>query len=270
MRLAVAAALVALGLCRAAFAQCSDLAPLERLLGDAKTAQAHGACLASDVAALPPAPYNRQPPPQEPSMTVRVTARGFVGATGEPVADLHAAIRANPNISWERTHANAAAHGVAIEAEAAAPARLVKEALAVLADEHVKQVWLIFKPANAVAAPPPHALDHEFGGKGQEAVMRAVGVLRREVAPCPAVQRIFGRMGGQLLDGKMDLMIKDSVGALKECDCKMKPATLAALWWNLALKNLGVAVPVDPARALPWGRGTWGEATPAVLAALKP
>jgi hypothetical protein len=257
-----------LTLARPAHAECSDLAPLERLLADVKTAHGHGACLASDVAGLPPAPNNKQPPPEGPAMTVRVTARGFSAGMDSPTDDLQSLVRNNPNIQWERTQPQSALHGVAIEAEAAAPARLVKQALAVLAQEHIKQVWLIFKPKEPITAPAPHALDSQFAGHGRDDVMRAVGIVRREVAVCAPVQRLFGRLGGQLQSGRIDLMVTQSVGALKECNCTMKPATLTALWWNLAFKNLAVAVPVAPGQTLPFGSGTWGEAAPAVLQAL--
>jgi hypothetical protein len=259
-------------LAHVAHAKCGDLTQFQQFLMDAHDLYVAGAMFADDVSKLATAPLNKLAKPQGPSMTVRVTPRGFVVGSGEPTHDLRPAVQANPNIQWEREHADAAMHGVTLEVEAAAPAKLLGDALAALADEKITQVWLVFRPKDRLDAPARSPLDAELTpkGRGPEDVQKLVQVIQRETAACPQIRGLLGRMGGQLSDGRLKIMVYDTDAALKECDCAMKPATVATIWWHLAFKNFGVAIPVDPTRKLPLGNGTWGEAAPKIIRLLAP
>jgi hypothetical protein len=205
------------------------------------------------------------------AMDLVIEAEGVREGNGRlvPFAEVGALVGANRNLEFARGNPNAIARGILIHAHANAPAASVRAA-ALVALSTKERVWLAFRLADKqIAAPPPSPLTPSLEKIRPGDFDAVLAIVVTEFGRCEPLMAMMRKMAGLTPAGRLDLLIKGTPQALEECKCKLPGPNLASILWTLAFRDLGTAVELTgKLDKLPWGKGTWAEAAPAIVKAL--
>jgi hypothetical protein len=252
---------------------CGDeLSAYDRWLAPIRADFAAGARMADHVDRLVAIPLQGAGPEYR-AMTLVVDDSGVHDGNGPARSADQAGqlIAANRNLQWSRDHSNAIAHGIVVEAIVNAPASSVRAAL-VAAGASREDVWLEFRASNASAAAPPVSRVTETLSKvDSHDVGPLVQLITNEFAKCPDLMKMMQGAADASEGQKVEALITKSSPAMSKCACATSPDVVASILWTMALKDLGVYLPVqrDAIAKLPFSAGkTWKDAAPAVVKAL--
>jgi hypothetical protein len=231
-----------------------------------------GAMLSMPTAKLVAVPLAKGSVPDNPAMFLFVEKGGVRDGAGPlvPTESTRTVIASNANVSYARRNPQGAARGILVAAYPDAPAEAVRAAV-VAAQAAGERTWLLFRPADKrVVAPPTSPVTSEVATAERDGTDAFFQLIQRELGACKPFERMLRKLAGATKPKTLDVLIESPPRALGECKCKPSGTMVTAILWALAFEDLGVVVEIGPAvDTLPWGTGTWSDAAPAVVAALR-